>query len=82
MPYNYGRYNNAEFNSLLDQAEVETDLAKRAELLKQAERIAMDEAAAIPIYYYLSENVVSPRVSGFEDNAFDIHRTRWLTKAE
>jgi oligopeptide transport system substrate-binding protein len=82
VPYNYGRYNNAEFNDLLDQAQVETDLAKRAEILKRAERIAMDEAAAIPIYYYLSENIVSPKITGFEDNAFDIHRTRWLTKAE
>ncbi len=82
VPYNYGRFNNAEFNGLLDQAAGETDLTARAELLKRAERIAMDEAAAIPIYYYLSENVVSPKITGFEDNAFDIHRTRWLTKAE
>jgi oligopeptide transport system substrate-binding protein len=38
----------------------------------------MDQTAAIPIYYYLARNVVSPRVTGFENNAFDIHRTRWL----
>jgi len=82
VPYNYGRFDNAEFNGLLDQAAGETDLAARAQLLKRAEQIAMDESAAIPIYYYLSENLVSPNITGFEDNAFDIHRTRWLTKAE
>ena len=43
------------------------------------EQIALDETAAMPIYYYVSRNVVSPKVSGFEDNVFDIHRTRWLT---
>lgn len=79
---NYGAYQNEEFDALLDQAARETDLDKRAELLHQAETIALGEAAAAPIMYYLSENVVSPKIGGFEDNAFDIHRTRWLTKAE
>ena len=41
-----------------------------------------DETAGIPIYYYLSRNVVSPKVKGFVDNAFDIHRTRWLEIVE
>jgi oligopeptide transport system substrate-binding protein len=79
---NYGRYENAEFNSLMDQAAAETDLAKRAGLLGQAEKIAMDETGAIPIYWYLASNVVKPTVSGFMDNPKDIHRTRWLTKTE
>jgi oligopeptide transport system substrate-binding protein len=79
---NYGRYSNEQFDSLLDQAANETDLAARAALLGQAEQIAMDEFAAIPIYWYISENVVAPYIQGFEDNAKDIHRTRWLTKTE
>lgn len=78
VQYNYGRYSNAEFDALIDKANATTDSAARAELLHQAEKIAMDESAAIPIYYYLSRNVVSPKVKGFENNAFDIHRTRWL----
>jgi len=82
VPYNYGRYANAEFDALLEQAAGESDLTVRADLLRQAEQIALEESASIPIYYYLSENVVSPAISGFEDNAFDIHRTRWLTKSE
>ena len=79
---NYGRYSNPEFDALLDQATTEADLAKRAELLGQAEKIAMDEFAAIPIYWYIASNVVTPNITGFEDNAKDIHRTRWLTKTE
>lgn len=79
---NYGRYSNAEFDALLEQAATEQDLEARGELLFQAETIAMDEFAAIPIYWYVSKNVVSPKISGFEDNAKDIHRTRWLTKSE
>ncbi len=80
--YNYGRWSNAEFDGLLEQAETETDMAARAELLRQAEQIAMEDSAAIPIYYYASRNVVSPKVQGFVDNVFDIHRTRWISKTE
>ncbi len=80
--YNYGRWTNDKFDEFLDMAAEESDLTKRAGLLYEAEKIAMEETAAAPIYYYISRNVVSPKVSGFVDNAKDIHRTRWLTKAE
>lgn len=80
--YNYGRYNNPEFDALLRQSATITDPAERAAVLRQAEEIAMNDVAVLPIYYYVSKNVVSPRISGFEDNAKDIHRTRWLTKTE
>jgi oligopeptide transport system substrate-binding protein len=80
--YNYGRYNNADFDALLRESALITDMDARGEVLRQAEEIAMSETAGIPIYYYVSKNVVSPSVSGFEDNAKDIHRTRWLSKSE
>lgn len=79
---NYGRYSNPEFDSLLEQAATEQDLTKRAELLHQAEALAMDEFAAIPIYWYVSKNVVSPKITGFVDNAKDINRVRWMSKSE
>ena len=79
---NYGRYSNAEFDSLVDQAAAEGDLTARAALLGQAEKISMDEFAALPLAYYLAANVVKPNIQGFADNPKDIHRTRWLTKTE
>lgn len=82
IPNNYGRFSNAEYDALMDESNGIVDLDKRAELMKQAEQIALDQTAAIPIYYYLSRNVVSPKVMGFENNVFDIHRTRWLELAE
>ena len=80
--YNYGRYNNPDYDALLNKANDTIDAEERAAILHEAEKLAMDETAALPIYYYLSRNVVSPKVSGFEDNAFDIHRTRWLSLSE
>jgi oligopeptide transport system substrate-binding protein len=79
---NYGRFSNAEFDKLLADAAVELDLDKRAQMLHQAEAIAMDDFAAIPIYWYVSKDVVSPKISGFQDNAKNIFRTRWLSKSE
>lgn len=79
---NYGRFNNPEFDELLVRSATITDLAARGEILRQAELLAMQNYGAMPIYYYVSKNVVSPRVSGFVPNAKDIHRTRWLSIAE
>jgi len=82
VQYNYGRYSNAEFDALLDEANATTDLSARSEILRKAETIALRETASIPIYYNVARNMVSPKVEGFVDNAFDIHRTRWLSISE
>lgn len=79
---NYGRYSNPKVDGLVKSAAAEIDLIKRAAMLGEAEKIAMDEFAAIPLVYYLAANVVKPTISGFVDNPKDTHRTRWLTKAE
>lgn len=79
---NYGRYNNKEYDALLKQASAELDLVKRGELLQSAEKIAIEESAAIPIYYYLAKNIVNPKVKGFKNNIKDIHRTRWMSIEE
>ncbi|ODT26071.1 MAG: peptide ABC transporter substrate-binding protein [Kaistia sp. SCN 65-12] len=79
---NYGRYSDPKFDELMAKASTELDLVKRAGYMHEAEQIAMDAFAAIPIYWYVSKNVVSPKVTGFEDNAKDIHRVRWMTKSE
>ena len=79
---NYGRYSNAEYDELLDKAANELDLVKRAGYMHEAEKIAMDEFGVLPIYYYVSKWVVSPKVSGFEDNAIDRHLVRYMSKSE
>lgn len=79
---NYGRYSNETFDELVNAAKSESDLVARAALLGEAEKIAMDDFAAIPLAWYLANNVVKPNITGFEDNAKDVHRTRWLAKTE
>ena len=79
---NYGRFSNAEFDALMVEAAATTDLEARAKLLRQAEAIAMAETATIPIYYYVSKNLVSQKLAGWVPNTKDIHRVRYMSIKE
>ena len=62
-------WENAQYADLLAQSNVETDPAKRTELLLQAEQIFMDEMPAAPIYYYTNLYVQKDYVTGMEPDA-------------
>jgi oligopeptide transport system substrate-binding protein len=76
---NYAGYASGEFDRLMAEASLTADLGARADLLRQAEAIALTDMPNIPIYYYVSKNLVAPHVQGWVDNTKDIHRTRWLS---
>jgi oligopeptide transport system substrate-binding protein len=76
---NYGQYSNHTFDELLDQALYELDLEARAELLAQAEQIALNEMAWVPVLYWVNTGLKHTYVSGYEANPTDTHRTRWVT---
>ncbi|THB78595.1 MAG: peptide ABC transporter substrate-binding protein [Desulfobulbaceae bacterium] len=78
-PNNYGRYSNPEYDKLMLEAEVTSDLQKRSELMLKAESLAMRDQPVIPIYHYVSKNLVSTKVQGFVDNPQDIHRWRYVS---
>ncbi|MEM7024052.1 MAG: peptide ABC transporter substrate-binding protein [Pseudomonadota bacterium] len=81
-PMNYGQYNNADYDRLMDESDMTADADARNDLMKEAEAIMLAEMPVIPIYHYVSKNLVSPSVQGWVDNAKNTHRTRWLTLAE
>jgi oligopeptide transport system substrate-binding protein len=66
-------FSNPQYDKLIADAAQEPDKAKRIEILQSAERLLMDELPIIPIYYYISRNVVRPRVRGFYNNLQDLH---------
>ncbi|ABC21396.1 peptide ABC transporter substrate-binding protein [Rhodospirillum rubrum] len=78
-PLNYSGYDNPEYNALMDEGALTIDLAKRAEILKKAEALAMRDVPVMPIYYYVSKQLVSPKLVGWHDNALDKHVTRFLS---
>jgi oligopeptide transport system substrate-binding protein len=75
---NYGGYSVKTFDDLMVQASKTADLDARAKLLAKAEAIAMEDQPIIPIYYYVSKNLVAKHVKGWVDTVNDIHRWRYL----
>jgi len=75
---NYGAYANPRFDGLLNQADHEPDGARRAAILAQAEQIMLDDAYIAPLWVGVNLNLVSPRVTGWLDNAVDVHPVRYL----
>ena len=82
LGFNYSRYGNPEYDALLDEAAAETDLAKRAEILQRAERMLLDDVGVIPLLYYTSQSLVSPKLKGWEDNIQNAHASRWMSIEE
>jgi oligopeptide transport system substrate-binding protein len=68
-------WKNARYDQLMDQADREIDLRKRADLLRQAETILVrDEAPIIPIYFYIGFNYFDPaKIKGIYPNILDEH---------
>jgi ABC-type oligopeptide transport system substrate-binding subunit len=61
---NNGHYSNAEFDKLVDQADVEADLPKRLPLYQQAEQIALTEVGWLPLYYGKANLLIRDTVKG------------------
>ena len=76
--YNYGGYSSPAYDKLVDEGRTTLDLAKRAQILTQAEQTALDESAVVPLTFFSSKSLVAPYVKGYEDNAADVNRTRWM----
>lgn len=75
---NFGGWHNAEYDRLVDLGNAERDLAKRGEYYRAAEKIALDDAAMIPVYIPVERALVQTWVKGFKQTAINVHPTRWL----
>jgi oligopeptide transport system substrate-binding protein len=75
---NYGKYSNPEFDALMASADNEKDLNKRKLFMQDAEAILLADHALMPLWFETSRNLVNPRITGWVDNAVDIHRARYL----
>ena len=62
-------WSNEEYTKLLKEAELETDLDKRTELLKQAEAVMIEEMPVIPLYYYTNLSVKKDNIKNMEPDA-------------
>jgi len=72
-------YQSEKYDSLMQSAAEQVDLDRRRLHLEEAEREMLADHPAIPIYFYVSKHLVSPRVEGWGDNVLDYHYSQHLS---
>jgi len=65
------RYNSPTFDSLFSLALREVDPTRRFELYKEADQVATDDAAIMPIYYYENYRLLQLNVKNFDINPIE-----------
>jgi ABC-type oligopeptide transport system substrate-binding subunit len=81
-PSNLFGYRNPEFDSLLERAANQTDATRRRFFLEEADRVLLADQPVLPIYFYVSKHLVSPRIRGWGDNVLDYHYSQYLSFAD
>ena len=79
-PLNYGKYKNPNFDLLMTNAQNEIDTTKRAAILKNAEKILMEDMPLAPILFGISRSLVRENISGWRENSSSFHGTRYLKR--
>lgn len=70
---NDGRFVSPAYDALLARARATVEPQARKNILTQAEQLALDQSAVAPLFFASGRNLVSPRVTGWEDNAPNVH---------
>jgi len=66
-------WGNGRYDELIASAAREADEERRFALLAEAEAILLDELPILPLYDYVTRNLVNPRLGGFHENLRDEH---------
>ncbi len=65
-------WSSARYDALLARARSARD-PERAALLEQAEALLLEELPIVPLWSFVTRNLVDPALEGFEENALDVH---------
>ena len=77
-PQNLPGYSNERYDALLEDARATIDPAEQMRLYAAAEAVALEDEPIAPLYFFVSKHLVSPSITGFENNALDRHPSRYL----
>ena len=69
---NTPHFRDARYDALLVAAAAEVDPAKRRATLEEAERVLLAAHPVIPVHFYVTKHLVSPRVQGWYDNVLNV----------
>ncbi len=72
-------YASKEYDGLMLRAAGQADHSARRLFLEEAERVMLAAHPVIPLYFYVGEHLVNPRVAGWGDNVLDYHYSQHLS---
>ena len=75
-PPNYTRYKNPQFDALFGKALVEENDSIRYKLYQAADRVMMNDAPVVPLWYDKVIHLVQPDIRGFRPNALNLLELR------
>ena len=75
-PPNYTRYNNPAFDRLYEKALTETNNSLRFELYRQMDRMILEDAPVVPLWYDEVIHLVQPFVKNFQPNSLNLLELR------
>jgi len=79
-PPNYTRYQNPAYDRLYEQALLVNDDSTRIELYKQMDRMIIEDAPVVPLWYDEVIRLVQPNVKGFQPNGLNLLELRRVKK--
>ncbi len=79
-PPNYTQFKNADFDKFYEAALAETDPARRAILYQKMEKIVVEEAPVIFLFYDETAQFASRNVEGLPRNAINLLNLKWVKK--
>lgn len=74
---NMSQWNHPKFTSLLDEADITAEEPKRLALLREAEKILIDEMPIAPIYFYKGVYLNKPYVKGIHISELNHLDLKW-----
>lgn len=78
-PNNNSGWQSAAYDDLLRRARRAPTRQERLDLLAQAEVIFLDELPAVPLYFYVKQDLVQPWLKGHGAHLQGIHLSRWFS---
>lgn len=79
---NYFHYNNPAFDEAFDKAQQETNEATKIELYQKMDRMIIDDAPIIPLYYDQVIRLVNHKIKGLGNNSMNLLNLKTVTKEE
>ncbi|WP_298735224.1 ABC transporter substrate-binding protein [uncultured Chitinophaga sp.] len=76
-PPNYTRYQNPVYDRLYEKALRETDDSLRYALYREMDRIIVEDAPVVPVFYDEAIHFLQPNVKGLRNNGLNLLELRW-----